>query len=152
MVRTEIRVIYGDTDRMGVVYYANYLRYFEAGRTEFLRAKGLSYRDFEERARLLLPVAEAGVVYHAPARYDDLIGVETSLTEVRRASARFGYRVTRGAELLASGHTLHACVDLDGRIQRMPRELLDRLRSGEDAMTTTVVSASQGPDGPAKRT
>jgi len=134
MVRTEIRVIYGDTDRMGVVYYANYLRYFEAGRTEFLRAKGLSYRDFEERSRLLLPVVEAGVSYRVPARYDDLLGIETSLTEVRRASARFGYRVQRDGEVLATGFTVHACVGLDGRVQRMPRELLDRLLAGEEGV------------------
>jgi acyl-CoA thioester hydrolase len=151
MVRTEIRVIYGDTDRMGVVYYANYLRYFEAGRTEFLRAKGLSYRDFEERARLILPVAEAGVLYHAPARYDDLLGVETFLTEVRRASARFGYRVTRGAELLASGHTVHACVDLEGRVQRMPRELLDRLLAGEEGVSPGGERPGAGTDRPARQ-
>jgi acyl-CoA thioester hydrolase len=134
MVRTEVRVIYGDTDRMGVVYYANYLRYFEAGRTEFLRAKGLSYRDFEERSRLLLPVVEAGVTYQAPARYDDLLGIETSLAEVRRASARFAYRVEREGAVLATGFTVHACVDLEGRIQRMPRELLDRLLAGEEGV------------------
>ncbi len=131
MVRTTLRVIYGDTDRMGVVYYANYLRYFEAGRTEFIRAKGMTYREFEERLRLMLPVVEAGVAYHAPARYDDLIAVETSLVEARRASARFEYRVLRDDVLLATGHTTHACVDLDGRVQRMPRELLDRLAAGE---------------------
>ncbi len=73
MVRCEIRVIYGDTDQMGVVYYANYLRWFEAGRTEFLRAKGLSYSDFEASEKLILPVAEAGVNYLQPARYDDLV-------------------------------------------------------------------------------
>lgn len=135
MVRTEIRVIYGDTDRMGVVYYANYLRYFEAGRTEFLRAKGLSYRDFEETARLLLPVVEAGVAYRLPARYDDLLAVETSLTEVRRASARFGYRVLRGVDLLATGHTVHACVDLEGKIRRMPADLLARMSVGEEGLS-----------------
>jgi len=133
MVRIELRVIYGDTDQMGVVYYANYLRYFEAGRNEFIRAKGLPYRDFEERHRLALPVVEAGVQYKVPARYDDLVAVETFLTEVRRASARFGYRLLRGQELLATGHTLHACVDLAGRVQRMPRELLERLSAGEEA-------------------
>jgi acyl-CoA thioester hydrolase len=132
MVRTELRVIYGDTDQMGVVYYANYLRYFEAGRNEFIRAKGLRYRDFEERHRLSLPVVEASVQYRVPARYDDLVAVETFLTEVRRASARFGYRLLRGQELLATGHTLHACVDLAGRVQRMPRELLQRLSAGEE--------------------
>jgi acyl-CoA thioester hydrolase len=131
MVRTELRVIYGDTDQMGVVYYANYLRYFEAGRNEFIRARGLRYRDFEDRFGLRLPVVEAQVSYRVPARYDDLITVETSLAEVRRASARFGYRIVRDGEVVATGHTLHACVDLEGRVQRMPAELLARLGAGE---------------------
>ena len=132
MVRTQLRVIYGDTDRMGMVYYANYLRYFEAGRNEFIRAKGLRYRDIEERYRVMLPVVETGVRYQVPARYDDLVSVETSLAEIRRASARFDYRLVRDdGELLATGHTIHACVDLDGRVQRMPQELLDRLSAGE---------------------
>ncbi|HUL58171.1 MAG TPA: thioesterase family protein [Anaeromyxobacteraceae bacterium] len=131
MVPIEIRVIYGDTDQMGVVYYANYLRYFEAGRNEFIRAKGMRYRDFEARHRLHLPVVEAGVRYRSPARYDDLLVVETSLVEARRASARFGYRILREGEELATGHTVHACVDLDGHLQRMPRELLERLSAGE---------------------
>lgn len=132
MVRTQLRVIYGDTDQMGFVYYANYLRYFEAGRNEFIRAKGLRYRDFEERHQLLLPVVETAVRYQVPARYDDLISVETSLAEIRRASARFDYRLLReDGQLLATGHTLHACVDAGGRVQRMPQELLDRLSAGE---------------------
>jgi acyl-CoA thioester hydrolase len=133
MVKTDVRVIYGDTDRMGYVYYANHLRYFEAGRNEFLRAKGLAYRDFEDRYRLILPVAEAHVVYRAPARYDDLLTVETSLVEARRASARFGYRLVRGDEVVATGFTVHACLDPEGRIQRMPEELLARLAAGEPA-------------------
>jgi acyl-CoA thioester hydrolase len=131
-VKTEIRVIYGDTDQMGVVYYANYLRFFEAGRNEFLRAQGLRYRDFEERFSLRLPVAEAQLSYRLPARYDDVLTVETSLSEVKRASARFAYRILRGGEVLVTGHTLHACVDLDGRVQRMPRDLLDRLGAGAE--------------------
>ena len=126
-IRTEVRVIYGDTDQMGVVYYANYLRYFEAGRNEHIRACGLRYRDFEERFSLRLPVAEAGVSYRIPARYDDLLVVETTISEIGRASARFEYRVLRGDELLATGHTVHACVDLEGRIRRMPPELVARL-------------------------
>jgi acyl-CoA thioester hydrolase len=132
MVKTQIRIIYGDTDQMGVVYYANYLRFFEAGRGDFLRAKGLRYRDFEERHRLTLPVVEASVRYQLPARYDDLVTVETALVEARRASARFDYRILRGDEVLATGHTVHACVDLDGRVQRMPREILDRLTQGAE--------------------
>ncbi len=131
MFTTQIRVIYGDTDQMGVVYYANYLRYFEAGRAELIRAKGLRYRDFERDFRLMLPVVEASVRYQRPARYDDLLTLEVAITELGRASARFGYRVLREGEVLATGHTIHACVDLDGRIQRMPPELLARLAAGE---------------------
>ena len=133
MVTTRLRVIYGDTDQMGVVYYANYLRFFEAGRNEFIRAKGLRYRDFEEAFGLRLPVAEASVSYKLPARYDDLLDVEVSLAEVRRASARFEYRLVREGTLLATGHTVHACVDLDGKLQRLPPLLLERLAAGEAA-------------------
>jgi acyl-CoA thioester hydrolase len=131
MVSTVLRVIYGDTDQMGVVYYANYLRYFEAGRNEFIRAKGLRYRDFEERHQLLLPVVEAQVSYRTPARYDDLLTVETALVEARRASARFGYRIVRDGEVVVTGYTVHACMDREGKVQRMPRELLERLSAGE---------------------
>ena len=131
MVRTEIRVIYGDTDQMAVAYYANYLRWFEAGRNELIRAHGLTYREVEERFQLMLPVAEAHVAYRSPARYDDLVGVETSLAEVRRASVRFAYRIVRGDEVLATGHTVHACTGPDGRVRRMPEELLRRLGAAE---------------------
>ena len=130
MVATEVRVLYGDVDRMGYAYYANYLRWFEAGRNEYLRAQGLSYRDFEDGFGLVLPVVEAGVSYRTPARYDDLLAVETSLGDVRRASARVTYRVVRGDEVLATGHTVHACVDAAGRVKRMPPELLARLAPG----------------------
>ena len=133
MVTTRLRVIYGDTDQMGVVYYANYLRYFEASRNEYLRARGLRYRDFEERFGLALPVAEAGVSYKQPARYDDLLDVEASVVDVRRASAAFEYRVLRGGELIATGRTVHACVDLDGRLRRLPPELVEKLTRGAAA-------------------
>jgi acyl-CoA thioester hydrolase len=133
MVTIQLRVIYGDTDQMGVVYYANYLRYFEAARNEFIRAKGLRYRDFERQHGLVLPVTEAHVSYRTPARYDDLLTVEISLVEARRASARFGYRILRDGALLATGHTVHACVDLEGKVRRLPGELIDRLSVGEGA-------------------
>ena len=132
MVPTRIRVIYGDTDQMGIVYYANYLRFFEAGRSEFLRAKGMRYRDLEARHRVRLPVTEALVSYRAPARYEDLITVETSLSELRRVSARFTYRIHRDGALLATGHTAHACVDEEGRLVRLPPELTSALSSGEE--------------------
>jgi acyl-CoA thioester hydrolase len=132
VIATQLRVIYGDTDQMGVVYYANYLRYFEAGRNEFIRAKGMRYRDFEERYSLMLPVTEASVRYLAPARYDDLLSLETSLEEIRRASACFAYRLVReNQQLLATGRTVHACVDLEGKLRRLPEELVTRLSTGE---------------------
>jgi acyl-CoA thioester hydrolase len=127
MVPTEIRVIYGDTDQMGFVYYANYLRFFEAGRNEYLRAQGKPYREIEEELGIRLPVVDAGIQYKLPARYDDLLVVETTLAQVRRASARFEYVVRRGAEVLVTGHTLHACIDFDGAIQRFPEPLRARL-------------------------
>ncbi len=130
MVSSDIRVIYGDTDQMGVVYYANYLRFFEAGRNEFIRSRGLRYRDFEARFGLVLPVAEAGVKYLAPARYDDIVSVQTTLAELGRASARFTYRLLRDGELLATGFTVHACVEPGGRIRRLPAELV-RCLGGE---------------------
>jgi acyl-CoA thioester hydrolase len=132
MVATELRVIYGDTDQMGVVYYANYLRFFEAGRNEFIRAKGLRYRDFETSYSLRLPVTEATVRYQQPARYDDLLRLETSLEEMRRASASFAYRLLReDGRLLATGRTMHACIDLEGKLRRLPEELVQRLSAGE---------------------
>jgi acyl-CoA thioester hydrolase len=137
MIATQVRVIYGDTDQMGIAYYANYLRWFEIGRNEFIRAKGLRYRDFEERFSLRLPVAEAQVTYRTPARYDDVLTIETTIADVKRASARFVYRIRRAAEEIASGSTLHACVDLEGRIQRMPQELLARLSAPGSAAPRT---------------
>jgi acyl-CoA thioester hydrolase len=119
----DLRVIYGDTDQMGVVYYANYLRYFEAARGNYLRERGRSYRDFVQFG-VLLPVVEAYVRYHSPARYDDLIHIEPTVTTVKGATLRFDYQVTRAAELLAEGHTVHACIDQkSGRPTRFPEEI-----------------------------
>ncbi len=132
MERTQLRVIYGDTDQMGVVYYGTYLRFFEAARNEFLRAKGLRYRDLEQEHRLLLPVTEAALQYRKPARYDDLLTVEIALSALGRASARFDYRIVRDdGTLLVTGHTVHACLGADGRIQRIPQHLMERLSAGE---------------------
>jgi acyl-CoA thioester hydrolase len=121
-VKHPIRVIYGDTDQMGVVYYANYLRYFEAARGAYLREHGGSYRDWEDQG-FALPVVEAHVVYRRPARYDDLIEVKLWVDEVRGASFKFLYEVTRGEDLLAEGWTVHACCDAKGRPMRMPPEM-----------------------------
>jgi acyl-CoA thioester hydrolase len=128
MAKTEIRVIYGDTDQMGVVYYGNYLRFFEAARADFLREKGAAWREMESKFAIYLPVIEAKVNYKRPARYEDVIIVDTTLAELGRASLRFDYKVVRGTDLLATGHTVHACINRQGDIQEFPTELSDRLR------------------------
>ncbi|HWP59229.1 MAG TPA: thioesterase family protein [Candidatus Acidoferrales bacterium] len=120
---TRYRVIYGDTDQMGVVYYANYLRWFELGRSEWLRAAGFPYTAIE-RSGIFFPVTQASCRYHSPARYDDEVSIETTLFSVGRASLIFRYKVYRGGEeILAEGETTHACVNSQGRITRIPRSL-----------------------------
>ena len=127
--RTECRVIYGDTDSGGVVYYGNYLRFFEAGRTEILRAHGASYRELEEKG-FILPVVECHTRYKASARYDDLLIVETSVQDVKKMSCRFNHRITRADDqrLLVKGYTIHACVDLQGKLTRFPDYFQEKLR------------------------
>ena len=123
-MKHEIRVIFGDTDQMGVVYYANYLRYFESARAAYWRDLGKSYKDLVDWG-VALPVVEAHCNYKRPAFYEDLLVVDTRVSELRGASLRFAYRVLRGDELLAEGYTRHAVIGTDGR----PKALPDALRS-----------------------
>ena len=105
---THVRVRYQDTDTMSVVYYGNYLTYFEVGRVEYLRASGWPMSAVNERVHL--PVVEAFVKYVKPARLDELLEVTSRVSERKRASFRFSYEIRNEAkELVASGHTLHAC-------------------------------------------
>lgn len=129
MHRFAIRVRYGDTDQMGFAYYGNYLRWFEIGRAELLRAAGLSYREVEAGG-IRLPVLEARCRYLKPARYDDLLVVETAVAAIGRASVTFAYRIRqRPAEtLLAWGSTEHCFLDADGRPVRAPEALAALLR------------------------
>src|SRR4030095_2197956 len=90
-----VRVIYGDTDQMGMVYYGNYLRYFEIARNEFLRQAGARSRECEKPPGPMLPVVEAHVRYRKPARYDDELAIYAAIPEVRGASARFVYEIRR---------------------------------------------------------
>ena len=124
MVEACVRVIYGDTDQMGVVYYANYFRYFELARSEYFRARGGSYREFELAGRFL-PVVEASCSYKGSARYDDLLVIRTVVSELRRASLTFEYELRRqGSErILCTGSTVHACVGPNGRPVRIPPQL-----------------------------
>lgn len=119
----QVRVIFGDTDQMGVVYYGNYMRYFEASRAALLRGLG-SCQDDLEAWGVALPVFEAHCRYRRPAHYEDLLDVHVDIAATRAASMRFDYRVMRGQELLAEGHTWHAVIDArSGRPRAMPEEL-----------------------------
>ena len=123
--RTRIRVRYAETDRMGVVYYANYFVWFEVGRTDWLRQTGWTYREME-RDGVSLPVIEAQCEYRQPARYDDEIEIATSGTLITPVRVRFDYALSRAGDdtAIAAGHTVHAAVDPDGRPCRLP----DRVR------------------------
>ena len=107
---TRIRVRYKDTDTMSVVYYGNYLTYFEVGRVEYLREKNLPMSVVDKRIHM--PVVEATVKYVKPAKLDDLLEVSSRVSERRRASFTFSYEIRNEAgELVATGFTRHACWD-----------------------------------------
>lgn len=124
------RVIYGDTDAGGVVYNANYLRYFEIGRTEMMRAWAMPYSEIEKFG-LVLPVTESYLRYKAPALYDDLITIAVSLAELTKISCRFHFRITREEEgreqLLVKGFTKHACVNRQGKLTPFPPDIFEKI-------------------------
>ena len=126
----ELRVRYPETDQMGVVYHANYLAWCDIGRTEYLRSRGADYASLE-RSGTLLAVAEASIRYHASARYDDLVRVETTLRELRSRMITFDYVISHaqsGARLVTANTTL-VSIDRAGRPIKLPpetRELLER--------------------------
>ncbi len=119
---TAVRVRYAETDRMGIVYHANYLVWFEIGRTEFCRARGFAYKDMEENDRAFLVVAESYCRYKAPAYYDDELLIRTHVTELRRRSVRFGYEIIRLSDgtVIAEGETGHVVTDRNNRVISMP--------------------------------
>ena len=122
--RTRVRVRYAETDRMGVVYYANYLVWFEVGRTEWLRTTGWSYREMEHDG-ISLPVIDVQCEYLQPARYDDEIEVRTRAAILTPVRIRFDYEVVRTADdvVTAVGHTVHAALDPNGRPCRLPERV-----------------------------
>jgi acyl-CoA thioester hydrolase len=117
--RIEVTVRYAETDMMGVVYHANFLPWFEIGRTTLLREIGLPYRRLEEDG-YRLPVLEVEAKFHRPAVYDDALVVITTLRERPILRIRLEYEVFRGKELLATGRTTHAFVNCSGRPVRPP--------------------------------
>jgi acyl-CoA thioester hydrolase len=129
MADMEFRTYYEDTDAGGVVYYANYLRYFERGRTEYFRERGISVRELHERG-FIFPVVRVEVNYRASALHDDLVRVETEVLEVGKTSFTVGQQVLRSLDgkLLVEGKVTLACVGPGMKAKRLPEELLDVLR------------------------
>lgn len=114
-----IRVRYAETDRMGLLHHANYLVYFEQGRTELLRARGLAYKDLEDQGYLLV-LTKAEVRYRSPARYDDVLTLKTTVIRTTAVRIDHQYELLRDGALLAEGNTTLACVDREGRLQALP--------------------------------
>ena len=134
-VTTEIRVRYAETDQMNVVYYANYLVWFEVGRVELLRKLGFTYRQLEEEHGCILPVIEATCRYRSPARYDDQILIETRPALLRGPVLKFAYRILRKAEegadptLLAEGEAVHVVCDSQMNKKPLPAHYAAALRA-----------------------
>jgi len=132
-VITRQRVRYAETDQMGIVYYANYLVWFELGRVELLRSLGLAYSQMEKDHKLILPVIEANCRYRSPARYDDEILIETRPALVRESVLKFAYRILRADgehhKLLAEGETVHVVCDENLKRMPLPEQYSTALRS-----------------------
>jgi acyl-CoA thioester hydrolase len=124
----DIRIIYADTDAMGIVYHTNYIRWFEIGRTELMRELGVVYADLE-RDGYCLPVTQIYCHYLAPARYDECIRVETAIHYFRRASIRFDYEIRHaiGNVVLVEGYSVHAFTNREGKIVRAPRSVVEKI-------------------------
>jgi acyl-CoA thioester hydrolase len=121
---TTLRVRYAETDQMGVVYYANFFIYFEIGRVEYMRDRGVAYKEMEIVDDSFIMVAETHCRYLRPARYDDLLRIRTRVAEVRRRIIRFAYEIANSAtgEVLATGETLHVVCDSKGKPKALPEK------------------------------
>lgn len=123
---TTYRVTYGDTDKMGFVYHANYFRWFEIGRSAMFRHLGMPYKTIESKG-FFLPLSEVHCKFNHPSQYDDVVRIETSLDPSVKAGLKFNYRIFSedDKKILAKGYTKHACVDRTGRVVRPPEFILD---------------------------
>jgi len=121
---TLARVRYKDTDQMGMVYYGNYFTFFEIGRVEYMRERGIAYKQMEREDDSYIVVTEASCRYLRPARYDDLLRIRTRVSESRRRSIRFAYEILRhdSGEVLASGETVHVICNREGRPKSLPEK------------------------------
>lgn len=126
--QVKIRVIYADTDAMGIVYHTNYIKWFEIGRTELLRGMGIVYAEMESQG-YNLPLTEAYCHYLLPARYDQIIIVETEMEYLKRASMKFNYTISDEdkEKIFVEGYTVHACTNNLGKIVRIPSFIVEKL-------------------------
>ncbi len=124
--RTQVTVRYAETDMMGIVYHANYLPWFEIGRTTLLKEHGFSYRELEASG-YRLPIVEISAKYHRPALYDDAITIITTLIEKPTLRIKIAYEIRRGEELLVTGQSQNVFVDLQGQPTRPPAAFIQRM-------------------------
>ncbi len=122
----KVRVIYADTDAMGIVYHTNYIRWFELGRNELMRQLGVAYTELEKLG-LNLPLTKVSCHYLAPAKYDQMVTIETGFDYIKRASIKFNSKIwdENQQKLLVEGYTIHACTNKEGKIRRIPPLLLE---------------------------
>jgi acyl-CoA thioester hydrolase len=144
---TEIRVRYAETDKMGFVHHSNYLIWFEAGRSEFCRARGFSYREMEDEDNALMVVAESYVRYKSPAFYEDVLTIRTQVAEVRSRSIRFIYEIVRESDdvLLAEGETLHLVTDENRKVKLIPDSYKERFLAPEPEEIHNTFPPNQAP-------
>jgi acyl-CoA thioester hydrolase len=142
---TEIRVRYAETDQMGIVHNANYLVWFEVGRSDYCRARGFSYKEMEEESALMV-VAESYCRYKSPAYYEDVLIVRTKVEEIRSRSLRFIYEIFRPADetLLAEGETLHLVTDENKKVRSLPESYKNKLLA-EEIPEENAFPANQAP-------
>ncbi len=129
MHEVQTRILYGDTDAGGVVYNANYLRFFEMGRTEFMRNLASPYKELEEQG-FIVPVVESYLRYKAPARYDDLITIKTCLAGLTPLTLRFHCHIVHSEtnRLLVKGFTGHASINHSGKLAKLPADIMAGLQ------------------------
>ena len=132
VVETTVRVRYAETDAMGIVYHTNYIVWFEVGRGEYMRQRGGTYRKWENDG-FYLPVTEVDARFIGAARYDDVVVIRTSVAEVRSRSVTLFYEIVmeKTGQVLVTGQTKHLCTDLEGRIRRLPPDLILALSGGK---------------------
>ncbi len=128
--RMPLRVRFCETDLMGIVHHGSYLIYFEAGRVEWLRMRGVTYADWAAKG-VHLPVVDLTMGYRAPSRFDDLLTIETTLTKLGTVSLTFAYRALRDDTLIAEGTTRLGCVDNEHKLSRIPEPMREVLLAGE---------------------